>query len=240
LSAMALSRYETMENKYFGDGVETITQIGDGLWLRQEDETGNFIMKASSLDAIEWIMNDVSVFFFDDTNTHIQRIDAKSAQLKPSEWVFSDVSVHQMGRPPADLPSLALTTNLTAATITESFSEPETISFWELRYFIDTLQSTGLDTSAMEAHYQGLLAKPLLLVSMVFMAAAITLKTQRGASLLPVIIAGLGFGFLIFFMIGFLRALGLGQEIPIPLAIWSAPLIILLCSMTWLAQREDG
>jgi len=240
LSALAISKYETMQNRYFGNGIETITQIDDGLWLRQEDKTGNFIMKAAHLNAQKWIMSDVSVFFFDDTNTHIQRIDAKTAQLKPSEWLFKNVSVHRIGQAPSSLPSLALTTTLTAETITESFSDPQTISFWRLPYFISSLESTGLDTTEMQAYYHGLLSQPLLLIAMIFVSAAITLKTQRGATLLPVITAGLGFGFIIFFMIGFLKTLGLGQEIPIILSIWSAPLIVILCAITWLAQREDG
>jgi lipopolysaccharide export system permease protein len=240
LSAMAMKHYNDLDNKYFGSGVETITQIDDGLWLRQEDETGNFILKAGTLDAKKWIMNDVNVFFFDETNTHIQRIDAKSAQLKPSEWVFKTVSVHRVGQAPSILPTLSLTTTLTAETITESFSDPQTISFWQLPYFISSLETTGLDTTDMQAYYHGLLSQPLLLIAMIFVAAAITLKTQRGSTILPIIIMGLGLGFIIFFMIGFLRALALGQEVPIILAVWSVPFIILLCATTWLAQREDG
>ena len=71
LSALAMTHYNALDNKYFGNGVETITQIDDGLWLRQEDETGNFILKAGELDARNWIMSDVNVFFFDETNLGI-------------------------------------------------------------------------------------------------------------------------------------------------------------------------
>ena len=240
LSAASMQKYESLQNVYFGDGIETISIIEDGLWIRQEDSTASFILKASELNAQDWTMKDVSVFFFDDNNTHIQRIDAKKAQLKPNEWLFENVYVHKTGQAPTILPSLALTTELTAQTITESFSNPQTISFWRLPYFIQSVQKTGLETIEIEAYYQSLLSQPLMLISMVFMAAAIALRTQRTSGLLPIIIGGIGFGFVAFFLSGFLRALSLGHEIPIILGIWAAPFLIMLTGMTFLAQLEDG
>lgn len=240
LSAAAMARYEALQNLYFGDGIETITEIEDGLWIKQEDHTGNFILKASDLDAQTWTMKNVTVFFFDQNGNHLQRIDAKTAQLKPNEWLFTDVYVHRMGQPPSILPTLSLTTTLTAQTITESFSNPQTISFWRLPYFIKSVQKTGLETTEIRAYYQSLLSQPLMLVSMVFMAAAIALRTQRTAGLMPIIIGGIGFGFIAFFLSGFLRALSLGHEIPIIMGIWASPALILLTGATILAQLEDG
>ena len=46
LSAAATARYESLQNMYFGDGSKTISVIDDGLWLKQEDSTGNFILNA--------------------------------------------------------------------------------------------------------------------------------------------------------------------------------------------------
>ncbi len=240
LSAASMARYESLQNLYFGDGIETITVIDDELWLRQVDDTGNFILRAQNLDAQNWVMDDVNVYFFDNDNNHVQRIDAKSATLKPQEWEFADVMVHKKGEAPATIPSLSLSTTLTSETIAESFSNPLTISFWRIPYFITSIAETGLDTTEIRAYYQTLLSQPLLLVSMIFMAAAISLRTERTSGLLPIVTMGLAFGFIAFFLSGFLRALSLGHEIPIILGVWSAPLIILLAAVTFLTQLEDG
>lgn len=240
LSTAATARYESLNNLYFGDGVETITIIDDGLWLRQEDKSGSFILKARQIDAQKWVMDDVSVFFFDDDNVHTQRIDANSAQLKPKEWIFKDVTVYKKDGGTTPIPLLKLSTTLTSDIIAESFSDPETISFWRMPYFIQSVDKTGLDTINIRAHYQSLLSQPLLLIAMVFMAAVISLRTQRTSGLLPIIIATLTFGFIAFFLSGFLKALSLGHEIPLILGIWSAPLLILLCAVTLLTRLEDG
>ena len=240
LAAASMAKYESLNNLYFGDGIETITVINDELWIRQQDETGNFILKARELNGKTWVLNDISVYFFDADNKHLQRIDADTATLKSNEWVFEDVAVYKESSAPAFLAQLSITTNLTAEIITESFSNPQTLSFWRLPYFIGSMDSTGLDTTEMRIYYQSLLSLPLLLTAMIFVAAIVTLRTIRVTTLLPVVIGGLGLGFLIFFISSFLRALGMGQEIPIILAVWTTPIVVILCSVAFLAQMEDG
>ena len=55
-------------------------------------------------------MKEVTVFFFDENRTHVQRIDATKAYLTEKEWVFEDVSIHRVGQTPSQLPRLLLTT----------------------------------------------------------------------------------------------------------------------------------
>jgi lipopolysaccharide export LptBFGC system permease protein LptF len=66
------------------------------------------------------------------------------------------------------------------------------------------------------------------------------LRTERVATLLPIIVGGLGFGFIAFFMSGFLRALGMGHEIPVILAVWSSPFLIIFGATSILSRLEDG
>ena len=238
--ASMMSRYERMDNFYFGDGRETITRIGDGLWLRQEDETGNFILKAEHLDGREWIMRDVVVFFFDESLNHSQRIDAQTAQLKEGEWIFNDVSVHQTESPPRLLPTLKLTTTLTPQTIEESFTAPQTVSFWRLPHFIEALRPTGLDTMPLQSYYQSLLSQPLMVMAMVFMAAVVALRTDRVSKLFPLVALALAMTAAVFFASNFLMTLARGYEIPLFLAVWATPVLIFLFSVYFLSHKEDG
>lgn len=240
LFAGMMTRYEKMQNFYFGDGTETIARIDDGLWLRQEDRTGNFILKASALDAREWVMDNIVVFFFDENNIHTQRIDAGSAILSEGEWDFKNVSVHQTDGVNNALPSLKLTTTLTPQTIEESFTSPQTISFWRLPFFIAALEPTGLDTMELRSYYQSLLVQPLLFVAMMFLAAVLTLKTGRFVKMFPLITMGLIATVAVFFASSFLKTLALGEEIPMILAMWVTPILILLISIYFLSYREDG
>ena len=240
LTAAALSRYEKLENLYFGEGKSEITIINEGLWLRQEDETGNFILQAMSVNAENWTMQDVTVYFFDEDGLHTRRLTADTTVLENNRWVFSNVRLQGPDGLTRTMPELRLPTTLSTNTIAESFSNPETISFWRLPRFINALEKTGLDTTNMKIYYQTLLVQPLFLISMVLLAAATTLRTSRFTKLLPLVLMGIGGGFAVFFMAGFLRALGAGHEIPILLAVWTPSIIIIFCASATLIALEDG
>lgn len=240
ITAASLSRYQVLEDTYFNNTSKTVSVIENGLWLRQQDETGSLILNAAKLDADQWVLENVSVFFFDENNLHTQRIDAEQAVLKPDEWLFRNVQVQKTDGIPVTLPELSLSTTLTTDSIAESFSNPDTISFWRLPYFINALENTGLDTTSMKMYYQSLLAQPLVLVAMICLAGAVSLRTSRFTHLLSVVVTGLIIGFGIFFMSGFLRALGIGHEIPVFMAAWAPPFIIILCAIATLMKLEDG
>jgi lipopolysaccharide export system permease protein len=241
LAAASMARYEALQNLYFGDGIETVSIIDGGLWLRQEDANGNFIMNAESLDAGTWVLDNVTLFLFDNDNTHIQRIDAAQAELRPNEWIFKDARLYNAaGAEPSILPTLSYTTSLTTETLIDSFSNPQTLSFWRLPSFINALNETGLDTTNIKIYYQTLLSLPLTLIAMVLVGAALTLRTMRVSGLTPIIAGALLSGIIIFFLSGFLSALGQGDEIPPAMAVWATPILVILSAVTFLTHLEDG
>ena len=242
LSAAAMSRYEALSDLYFGNGSKKIEITTEGIWLKQNNmnENGHFILTGRDLNAKDWSVKKVSVFFFDEYHTHTHRVDAKKAILKPGEWHFQNISIHNQEASARTLPLLRIPTALTAETIAESFSNHLTISFWRLPSFIRSLDETGLDTTNIKTYYQFLLCLPLSLVAMALMAAAVSLRTGRENNSLLVVVAALGFGFASFFLSGFLKALSLGHKIPIIMGIWAPSILIILIAMMVLIKLEDG
>ena len=240
LSAMSLNRYEKVRAALFDGTTQTITKINDGLWIRQEDPTGSFILKSATLDAKTWDMDKVTVFFYDREGRHTQRIDAERAQLQPGKWMFRNAELYKQDEAPTRVTKLVIRTELTSDILAESFSKPQTIPFWALPGFISALQETGFNTVPMRMYYQSLLAMPLLLFSMILLGGAIALRTTRTAKLLPVIVMTLAFGFGVFLLAGFLQALGMGYEIPVALAAWTPAIVIIFCTTATLSVLEDG
>ena len=109
----SLARFSTLESYYFDDENETVSIIDEGLWIRQSDRTGSFILNADRLDTQTWEMNDVSVFFFDENATHTRRIDAQKAVLQPQRWLFTNVMIQANDGQIRTVPNLSLATTLT-------------------------------------------------------------------------------------------------------------------------------
>lgn len=239
VSAALLSRYEAREAELLGPQKRLVTISREGLWLKEADDEGAFILHAGRIKLDNWELRDVMTLFFDGDDNNIQRIDAQRAHLAQGRWVFKDATLNRPGQAPETRQEISVSTDMTRDDIEDSYADPETISFWKLPDFIKTLDQTGLSATALRIHYQGLLAQPLLLAAMVLLAAAVSLRPPRSGMTVTLIIIGLMTGFAVFFFSSFLKALGMTHQIPIIMAAWAPGLICLAGGSFVLLSLED-
>lgn len=241
VSALLLSRYETLESQYL-KGQDSLIDISEnGLWLRQTDPAGGYIIiHASNLNATSWAIKNVIVFFFDSDDGLRLRIDAESGTLNDGHWSLRNVIVNRPQQPPQAAAAYRLPTELTAQKIEESFASPQTMSFWHIPGFIKTLEETGFSAVRLRIHYQSLLAQPLLFCAMILLAAAVSMRPPRQQGALIMIVTGILIGFFIFFLDSFLQAFGVSQKLPVYLAAWTPAIISLLLGIATLLHLEDG
>lgn len=248
LTSMLVSQFRDFESQYLGQNRKLVTLSTEGLWLREgltaEDgenaSDDEVIIHAASVNLSDWQLREVMALFFDDNGINTVRIDSAGARLEEGEWVFESPVLTKAGLQSETLADYRLPTSLTLDDIRESFSDPDSISFWKLPSFIETLQETGLATAPMEVYYQNLLAMPALFAAMVLLAATVSLRPPRFARFLPLFSIGAAGGFGVFFLSGFLKALGSSEQIPIFLASWAPASIVTLLSVTYLLNAEDG
>lgn len=248
LGSLLLGKFEQLERNYLSHDDSQIAVFKEGLWLRQATEpavpggeSGYVILHAAKINQADWVLRNVTVFFFDEADGFMRRLDAQTAVLQPGQWIFKDAVISGHGRneaPPRQ--DQVLPTRLTIADVEESFSSPETMSFWRLPGHIRTLEETGFDASRLKVHYQNLLAQPLLFAAMVLLAATVSLRPPRLRGAFTMLGIGVFIGFFVFFMSSFLQALGASQQIPVVLAAWSPALICLLLGTSVIMNLEDG
>jgi lipopolysaccharide export system permease protein len=218
----------------------------DGLWLRQGDADGQWVIHADRANADGSALYGVTFIGFGPTGGPLSRIEAASASLSRGAWVATNAKEWQFdatGNPEASAvrhDRLELTTNLTADQIRESFGEPATVSIWDLRQFITNLDRAGFSSRKHAVWFQMEMALPLLLAAMVLVGAGFTMRHARlGHSGILVLFALLA-GLTIFFVRNFAQVLGESGQIPIVLAAWSPPLAAFLLSISLLLHLEDG
>ncbi len=239
-SALSLSRFETLEKTHLDRSQNLISFSGQGLWLRQSTEDGYVILHAGKVAMPDWALQNTMALFFDEQDLFLRRIDAPKASLEGGQWNFQDAVINTPGKKPARSDFLSLATDLTIPDIEESFSDPQTIPFWRLSRFIEILDATGFDSTPVRIHRQTLLAQPLLLMAMVLLAAAVSLRPQRSGGTTGLIAAGIVIGFMVFLGSSFLQALGASGQLPPLLAAWFAPVIALMLGVGAIMSLEDG
>lgn len=240
LGALLVSKYDSLENEYLERQNSLVTLSEQGLWLRQEYDGGTAILHSGHIKMPEWVLDKVMVFFFSPENDFVRRIDSETAQLESGQWNFNNAVINKPKNLPQKADFLTMATTLTKDELENSFSKPETISFWRLPTFIKILEETGFDSTSLRIHFQNLLAQPLLFMAMIILAASVSLRPPRlrGAAIL--IVSGVLIGFTIFMASSFLQALGASQQIPIIVAAWFPAIISFLSGIAVLMTLEDG
>jgi lipopolysaccharide export system permease protein len=240
-SSVTFARYEQMEPVLLrGQVNQAALAGGNGLWLRQGDDEGSSIIHAGSIDALTGTMGDVMVLQFKPDGSFRSRLDATRAVLSPGRWVLEDARAAIEGQPPQPVGVVELPTDFTLARIQDSFARPETMSFWALPAFIDGLEKAGFSALRHRLYLQSQFAVPILMASMVLIAAAFALRPQRRGGIGQLIAAGVGAGFIVYFLSDLVQALGLSATIPVSLAAWAPATVSTLMGVTLLLYLEDG
>ncbi len=247
IGALLVGKYEQYEDRYLERQNNQIAIFREGLWLRQNvdlgsdyTESGYVILNAAKIEAQGWKLRGVKAVFFDKYDNFVSRLDASLARLQDGAWVFDRPKIHQSSGESIDLPHYTMPTHLTMEDVEDSFASPATMSFWHLPGYIETLEETGFDASALRVHYQSLLSQPFFFVAMILLAAIVSMRPPRQRQGLILFASGVFIGFVVFFMSSFLQALGASQQIPVILAAWSPCLICFMLGVSAIIHLEDG
>jgi len=223
-----------------GKEQRVLLQTTGDVWLRQSGADGESVLHAQTALNRGARLVGVTVYTFDQNGRYQQRIDAKEALLAEGRWQIQDAVVNRLGDEPTRYKSFMLSTFLSPAQVRQSLSAPDTISIWELPSFITLAEHAGLPAYRYRLQYQMLLARPLLLVAMVLVAATVSLGIARFGGVGRMILGGIAAGFVLYVVTEFAKGLGGAGIVPPSLAAWAPAMIATLLGFTVLLYQEDG
>lgn len=238
--SVLIKKFNVLENKFLSKSEPQIALLDNGLWLRQPTQDGYIIMHSRAIDIPEWRLRDVTTLFFDNQDNFKWRIDAPKAMLLEGVWDFPNAALSRVSEPTQGNVKMRVETGLTGSKISETFADPETLSFWEMPSHIAILKATGFDPARLQVYYQTLLARPFLYAALVLIAACVSLRPPRTQATFFLIVLGVAAGFTIFFVTNFLQALGASHQIGIGVAAWAPILITVLFGSGVILSLEDG
>lgn len=249
IAAITIGAYDRLEGRYITGKPSTLSISPSGLWLRQTDEenipfgtsaANEYIIHAVRMNQSNYALENVIIFLFDAAHHFVGRVDAPSARLASNEWIIENATLSAPEAIAKHVDEYRMPTQLTLNHIQDSFSEPETFSFWELPGFIDVLEKAGFSALHHKLHFHSLMAMPLLLAGMLLLAAIFSLRIPRRGRNGVLVVTGLVVGFLIYFMTNIIYTFGATGELPIVLAAWAPSLIVMMVAVSALLHLEDG
>jgi lipopolysaccharide export system permease protein len=238
-SAALREQSKRLETDLFG-ARSPMHQTGGGFWLHQKSADGQAIINAVSSREQGTLLGGVTVFVFDEADRFRERIEANRAELQAGHWRLDQARIYASGSAPREFDSYSFSTNITREQVRESFATPETVSFWELPMYIESAERAGLAAAGYRLQYQLLLARPLLLVAMVMLATSVSLRYFRFGGASPLILSGIGAGFLIYGFSKLLEDLSKAELMHPMAAAWLPVFVGGLTGFIVLLYQEDG
>lgn len=237
LSAVFKQRADRLETRIFG---QTRDASADALWIRQKSVDGQAVIRAERTSDRGTVLSGVVAFVYEPDGTFLERVEAAHARLEPGFWTFENARVLAPGEEPVDNKVYLLATNLTAEQVTQSFVTPESVPFWTLPVVRDETERAGLDATGYSLQYQKLLARPLLFVAMVLVAASFSLRFFRFGGVAKMVAGGVASGFVLYVATKLVGDLGGAGLLSTPVAAWSPAVLGSMLGSLVLLHQEDG
>jgi lipopolysaccharide export system permease protein len=240
MSAALRERSKQMEAELLGGAPGGGVQDASGFWINQSTSEGQAIINAARSEQQGVRLTGLTVFRFDPGLQFKERIEAREATLEDGRWLFKSVRRYSLDAPPVDQETMPLATSLTPAQVRNSFSTPETVSFWQLPGYIRSSESSGFATAGYRLQYQKLIAQPFLLAAMVMLAAAVSLRFFRFGGVQKMVLSGVGSGFLLYVLSKVTEDLSKAELMHPLAAAWLPVCVGGLTGFLALLYQEDG
>ncbi|WP_439499032.1 LPS export ABC transporter permease LptG [Bosea sp. (in: a-proteobacteria)] len=213
---------------------------GQEIWIRQRSMDGQAIIRAAAALPDGNGLSQVAIFSFSPEGGFSERIEAREAVLYRGYWELSDARVVSATEEPQSYKTYLLATTLEPDQVRQSFTPPDAVGFWSMPTVIERTQRAGLDTTRYELRYQSLMARPLLLVAMILVAASVSLRFFRFGGVTRLVIGGVAAGFVLYVATQLSEELGASGIVNPPVAAWLPAVVGTMLGALALLHQEDG
>ncbi|MEN2494516.1 MAG: Lipopolysaccharide export system permease protein LptG [Hyphomicrobiaceae bacterium hypho_1] len=242
-NTLAANSRALAEEKYalvFGKSSNFLKQTSGLPWLRQDGIDGPSIISAKAVTEKGLRLLKVNVYQYNENYEFVESINAKTAKLFDGYWLLEDGLIIRPGNPSVPFKDYIVSSYLSPAKVRDALGSVISLSFWELPKLIESVEQTGLPTTAYRVQYQLLLARPFLLVAMVLLAATVSLKSFRSGGTQIMVVYGLTGGICFFLLAEISRQFGASGIIAPWVAVWVPILSTCLIASAILLHQEDG
>jgi len=215
-------------------------QPGKEQWLRERRPEGEVIIRADQVIENSTTLNRVTFFNFNPDGSFRDRIEARTATLEHGYWNVADGRVISAGAPPQPFSTKRIASSLDADQVRQAFTPPESVPLWQLPQVIERTEKAGLDATAYRLQLDVLIARPMLFVAMVLVAASFSLRFFRFGGVAKMVLSGVVAGFVLYVATELMQDLGGSGMLGTAVAAWFPAVTGALLGVLALLYQEDG
>lgn len=240
IGSLTSREYQTQMNELFGSGQQRLSVSADGIWLRDTQPAGQFIINGEMLDVESAQILNPMVYSFTAAKELEFRIRATSMQLTDTGWVLEGVTVWTNDGGRTDKEMMMLPSGIAALDLGLSNEPPNTIPFVSLPAFIDLLERAGLPTIEHRMHFHKLVSLPFLMIGLAMLSARATLTNMTRGRRVMLFTRGIIIAVSVFLFSHFMQTLGTSLRLPALVAAWAPAVIVITLGAILLARMDEA
>ncbi len=179
LSTYMLVRYETLDAKFTDRKTSYLALSNLGVMIAENYENEHRIYVAKSVVVQDNKMLNVSIFFTDNDNNFLQRIEAQKASFNDGKIIMQNVSIFASDNSRTNHAEYSIPSHLLITNLVEGVTAPDHVNFWKLPETISKLSNAGFPTLKHQFYYSKLLLKPLAIIAYIFFAICFISNDMR-------------------------------------------------------------
>jgi len=223
--------YESEKAKYSRDVDHLIAINKNGLWLRENTSNGKNLIYAKKIQ--NDILENLSIYVFDNNNKMIKRIDAETAAISSNPWQVRNANINDILNTTKQVyPTYSFASENTIDRILSLYKNLNTISFLNLIKNYSKLNKEGYNKNLLNEKINKFLSIPFFLFLMVVLSSIFTIGSNKILPNFYYVTLSILVCVIIYYLKDLSIVLGQTEKINLILSIW-APLIIisLFCSI---------
>ena len=233
-------KFKSYEGTYFRGNAGLHTISPTGLWLREINNNGMYVINASHYSPLDNKLQNVIIFEFNKEEIFQRRIDVTKVEMTENKWKLYDTSVAKINKPPVFFEQMEMSLDLSIKKIEQNFRSTDTINFWKLPEYIENLKNSGFNAKKHMIYYHYLFSFPLILLTMVMLGCSLSIRKSRTKKQFLNVLIGLLTGVIFHFLLDVFRTMGISGNLNIFFSVWSLPFISIFILLGILIHLEDG
>jgi lipopolysaccharide export system permease protein len=232
ITSALVKYYETEKAKYARDVDHLISVNKNGVWIKENRQTGYVIISAKNLEAN--YLKKISIYVFNNDGRVLKRIEAETAEISSNPWKLNNGFVYDFVNKDEKtvFKEYEFKTEKILDKINSLYKNLNTVSFIELIKNYSQLNDIGYSKKLLDKKMHIFISLPFFLFLMVVLAAIFTIGNVNSKQNYYYVIMSILASVIIYYFKDLSIALGQTEKIGLILSVWM-PIIVLglFCSI---------
>lgn len=246
VSILMIQKFNSLERQYIKKEYREVVESDSGIWIKQsnlEKEGEEIIIQAKKVYKENVELNRASVWFINNNGEFYKKIDAIKMTLQNDHWLMHKAVVNDDILINEEIPEFKIPTDLEAdfviKKVVSNFENVKLFSIFDLPNLISSLKSAGFQSVKFKVYLNSLITKPILFVSMIFIACYFGINNFRNQNNALMIFFGMISGLGLYVCLSFIAALGSSKFLPVFTSTWVITFICFAIGVLLIYKKEN-